>query len=58
MVALPVPSDFVSIKTRMLVLFFVRILGLIFSTMGALRLLHGKKGAGVTLSSEEGRNSC
>jgi hypothetical protein len=43
MVALPMPSDFVSTKTRMLVLFFLRILGLIFSTMGALRLLHGKK---------------
>lgn len=43
MVALPVPSDFVWIKTRMLVLFFLRILGLTFSTMGALRLLRGKK---------------
>jgi hypothetical protein len=45
MAALPGSRDFAWTKTRMLMLFFLRILGLIFSTTGTLRLLHGKKGA-------------
>jgi hypothetical protein len=43
MVALPVSRDFARTRTSLLVLFFLRILGLIFSTSGALRLLRGQK---------------
>lgn len=42
MAAFPPSRDFVWTKTTLLVLFFVRILGIILSTTGALRLLRSR----------------